>query len=198
MAKHPGGHKRPKPRPKPKRGRELLALFSVLALLLAMPSAAWAVAEQLSASATVFITSTAAMQFMRCDNSDAITGTDSPTNGETCEAGDWSLPMGCFGRPNLTIIYMEYGAGAGTVKVWNCLDSPGFGKSGEQPPGEAPTPSDPDSFCIDITAGSAVTLDGLIGGVQLYTLTGSALGEIIVEMDVCTGDCDGTVLGTCS
>lgn len=138
-------------------------------------------------------------QPIRCDNSAAIAGADSPTSGETCVSGDYSKPYDARGYKNLLVQYWEYGGGSGQVFVWSCnqaVGAPGtFGGVGSEPPANAPSAADPEPLCVELAAGAGVAdFDGLTTGTVMLNLSNQVLNWIVIEIQDCTGDCDGTVM----
>lgn len=189
----------------------------VVALLLVVcPGVAWGVAEQLTATRLTLqntkdgagrIISKEAM-LIRCDEVPSIT-TSGPLGGESCESGDWSVPIDCRGFSNVNISYYEYGTGSGEAKLWNCKSiqtkteqgtaSDGSTNPGVVDPTGGPTsPADPDPLCVDLTASAGVTLLGTAAANIFLNLSGQSLGFLIGEIEDCTGNCDSTLIVSCS
>ena len=177
----------------------------LLALALAVfPSVAWAQAAQLENSYQEDMNTSLrhSAQLIRCDVSLGIATQDTPRGGETCESGDWSLPLDCREMTTLRVEYYEYGTGDGVAKIWNCQNPVGVGTGtiaavGTEAPGGAPSASDPDPLCVDITASAGVTLDGLSTGTIFLNVSDQNLEYIIGEIETCTGNCDSTLLASC-
>lgn len=153
---------------------------------------------------------------LRVDVSTSIASTDPRIGGQTIASGDWvNKPMNCQGASEVTLYYWEYGTGSGAVKVWECLQtvgSPGaypgpfpsgstsiaaLAAVGVEDPASAPTPADPDPFCVEATQGVAVDGVNAGSGGDKVTISSSGFGLYLIEQDDCTGNCDGEVLFAC-
>lgn len=177
-----------------------------LGLLLLLPVAGWGVAAQLSTTfqQLTFTPTFREALLIRCDNSGSLTGADTPA-GETCESGDWSLPLDCRDMTHLKARFYEYGAGSGEAKIWSCIRLGGAGTNdggtvpGTEAPGGSPSAADPDPLCVDLTAGAGITdFDGLTTGTIELNLSDQSLDSIVGEIEDCTGDCDSTLVVSCS
>jgi len=177
-----------------------------LVLLLA-PNAAWAQAqlttsyEQRANNEYHF-----EAQLIRCDNSASIAGSG-PVGGETCTSGDWSKPVDCRGKTNISINYFEYGGGSGIAKVWDCMYVPGgpaaspstAGGSvpGTEAPAGTPDGTDPDPLCVSLDDAAGISLVGTAATVQKLNLSNQELHYIVGEIDDCTGNCDASLFVSC-
>lgn len=176
----------------------LLALGLVLGITWT-PAWLWAAAAQISDSRGNVDTGPSYVyrQLVRCDNSASIAGT-SDSGGETCESGDWSLPLDCRGAKDVTLYFYEYGAGSGEAKLWDCIQSTGFDTfAAAEDPTAAPSAADPDPLCVDVTAGAGVTVIGTTAGVQRVTFENLNPAYLVGEIQDCTGNCDSTLAVSC-
>jgi hypothetical protein len=179
--------------------------LTFLAALL-LPLLVWAAASELSTSRQTLVSGedTKVVQLIRCDDEAQLTG-DSAAGGETCEAGDWSVPVDCRNYRTLTAYFHEYNTVGGrdcTAKIWNCQTSVGFTANMGGDPSADPNRQTPYPLCVDMT--TDVTGDSMTGVAStiahdqvFYTWGDTVLGYIVGEIDTDPNGCSATLIVGC-
>ena len=146
-------------------------------------------------------------QLVRCDEetliADATHSRDDPIGGTIgCAAGDFTGSLDCRGMTVMTASFYDYGDGAAEAIIWSCIQSPGFddnpGDTSSLAPVTGPTGASPEPLCTNVNAGAGITLDGVAGGIQEFSVDGVAWNFLVGEIQSCTTNCNVTLRISCS
>lgn len=142
----------------------------------------------------------ASYQMFFCDETPGIDGIGVGGGSLDCATNEWSQAIDARWATSLTISMYEWGSGSAEIKLWDCINTAANGATdaslvipGVDDPSLVRSEGDlePNSaLCTDLTAAAGVTMVGTPAGIQKLTLSERSFNHLVIEIEVCTGNCD--------
>ena len=169
-------------------------LIPALLLLLALPAGAGEMTVSQQRLWNVSLGNVRSSLWLAGHCANPAPASPSPANGEECTDGDHFKAIDVRGYTHVAI-YFKCPTVTCDLEVWNCI----WGTNKSIVGATDPSTQDVDAnsaqteMCQPLEEGAGVTLDGLAGGVQLFTLqTPAAYLKLLMR------DCGGTSPSSCA